>query len=54
MNDHRILFGVTWKMNKTRQEAGDYTSRLLDLLETIHGIEQAQVFVILLSRPSMR
>jgi len=46
MDSHRILFGVTWKMNKTRQEASDYTRRLLELLATIPGIEQAQVFVI--------
>jgi triosephosphate isomerase len=46
MNSHRILFGTNWKMNKTRQEASDSTSRLLELLETTRGIEQAQVFVI--------
>ena len=46
MSNHRILFGTTWKMNKTRPEAREYTGRLLELLETIRGIEQAQVFVI--------
>jgi len=46
MDSNPILFGVTWKMNKTRQEASDYTRRLLESLATIRGIEQAQVFVI--------
>lgn len=46
MNSHRILFGTNWKMNKTRQEASDYTSRLLELLESTRAIERAQVFVI--------
>jgi triosephosphate isomerase len=46
MNNQRVLFGTNWKMHKTMQEAVDYICRLLELLQTTPGIEQAQVFVI--------
>src|SRR5579872_6610729 len=40
------MFGTNWKMNKTCSEASLYAATLRERLQTMHGIEAAQVFVI--------
>ena len=46
MSARPILLGTGWKMNKTVREATDYTRSLLTHLDTIPGLERAQLFVV--------
>jgi triosephosphate isomerase len=45
MNGLPLLLGAGWKMNKTVEEAAEYTRTLLRIMDGIHGLERMQIFL---------